>query len=82
MLNGKSGFHKSPDFFVYFKCMKPKIYLFTVRYKLVWDDDWQFKNVVIENTVDLKSAMNALRKKFQDGAKIVVDNVYSEEMIL
>lgn len=62
--------------------MKPKIYLFTVRYKLVWDVDWQFKNVVIENTVDLKSAMNALRKKFQDGAKIVVDNVYSEEMIL
>jgi len=62
--------------------MKPKIYLFTVRYKLVWDNDWQFKNVVIENTVDLKSAMNALRKKFQDGAKIVVDNVYSEEMIL
>lgn len=62
--------------------MKPKIYLFTVRYKLIWDNDWQFKNVVIENTVDLKSAMNALRKKFQDGAKIVVDNVYSEEMIL
>ena len=62
--------------------MKPKIYLFTVRYKLVWDNDWQFKNVVIENTVDLKSAMNTLRKKFQDGAKIVVDNVYSEEMIL
>jgi hypothetical protein len=59
--------------------MKPKIYLFTVRYKLVWDDDWQFKNVVIENTVDLKSAMNALRKKFPEGAKIVVDNVYSEE---
>ena len=62
--------------------MKPRIYLFTVRYKLVWDNDWQFKNVVIENTVDLKSAMNALRKKFQDGAKIVVDNVYSEEMML
>jgi hypothetical protein len=60
--------------------MKPRIYLFTVRYKLVWDNDWQFKNVVIENTVDLKSAMNALRKKFQDGAKLVVDNVYSEEM--
>ena len=67
---------------MYISNMKPRIYLFTVRYKLVWDNDWQFKNVVIENTVDLKSAMNALRKKFQDGAKIVVDNVYSEEMML
>ena len=82
MLNGSPGFTRARTFFVYFESMKPKIYLFTVRYKLVWDNDWQFKNVVIENTVDLKSAMNALRKKFQDGAKIVVDNVYSEEMIL
>lgn len=78
---GSPGLQES-GLFVYFERMNPKIYLFTVRYKVIWDNDWQFRNVVIENTVDLKSAMNALRKKFQDGAKIVVDNVYSEEMIL
>ena len=61
--------------------MKLKIYFFTVRHKLVWDNDWQFKNVVIENSIDLRAALNCMRKQFQDGAKVVVDNVYSEEAL-
>ena len=59
--------------------MKLRVYLFTVRYKEVWDTEWQYYNIAIDNVVDLKSAMNALRKKFRDGVKYVIDNVYSEE---
>lgn len=56
-----------------------KIYLFTVRYRQTFDNDWQFKNVVIPDSANLKSALYKLRKQFRDGTKFIIDNTYSEE---
>lgn len=75
----KSGFTSSQTFLYIFERMRLRTYLFTVRFKAHFDTDWQFKNVVIEHMIDLRSAMRELRKKFPQNNLIVVDNVYSEE---
>lgn len=59
--------------------MKLRTYLFTVRYRSLWDSEWEHKNILIEHQIDLKSALKAMRGKFSITIKIVVDNVYSEE---
>lgn len=60
--------------------IKPKTYVFTVRYKEgLFSTDWEFKNVVIEDCVDVKSAINKLRGKFKIDSKLIIDNIYSEE---
>lgn len=60
--------------------IKPKTYVFTVRYKDgPFSTDWEFKNVVIEDCVDVKSALNKLRGKFKIENKLIIDNIYSEE---
>lgn len=72
---------QEPGLFVYFLCMKLRTYLFTVRYRNIWDTEWEHKNILIEHQIDLKSALKAMRDKFAQKStiKIVVDNVYSEE---
>ena len=70
---------QEPGLFVYFERMKLRSYLFTVRYRSLWDSEWQFKNVVIEHMIDLRSAMRELRKRFSNNDLFIVDNVYSEE---
>lgn len=60
--------------------MKPRTYVFTVRFKEGhFSTDWEFKNVVIEDCVDVKSALNKLRGKFKIDSKMIIDNIYSEE---
>lgn len=60
--------------------IKPKTYVFTVRFKEGhFSTDWEFKNVVIEDCVDVKSALNKLRGKFKNDSKLIIDNIYSEE---
>jgi hypothetical protein len=63
----------------FFYILNMKIYLFTVRYRQTFDNDWQFKNVVISDSANLKSALYELRKQFSDGTKFIIDNTYSEE---
>lgn len=72
---------QEPGLFVYFERMKLRTYLFTVRYRNIWDSEWEHKNILIEHQIDLKSALKAMRDKFAQKIviKIVVDNVYSEE---
>ena len=72
---------QEPGLFVYFERMKLRSYLFTVRYRSLWDSEWEHKNILIEHQIDLKSALKAMRDKFAQKItiKIVVDNVYSEE---
>ena len=72
---------QDPRLFVYFERMKLRSYLFTVRYRSLWDSEWEHKNILIEHQIDLKSALKAMRDKFAQKItiKIVVDNVYSEE---
>lgn len=80
MLNGSLGLQE-PGLFVYFERMKLRSYLFTVRYRSIWDSEWEHKNILIEHQIDLKSALKAMRDKFAQKLtiRIVVDNVYSEE---
>ena len=59
--------------------IKPKTYVFTVRYKDLFDVDWDFKNVIIEDCVDVKSALKKMREKFWQKSKVIVENIYSEE---
>lgn len=61
--------------------MKLRTYLFTVRYRNIWDSEWEHKNILIEHQIDLTSAIKAMRGKFAKKItiKIVIDNVYSEE---
>jgi hypothetical protein len=59
--------------------MNAKIYLFTVRFRGTFDDTWQFKNVVMSNCANLKSALFELKKQFSDDMRFVIDNVYCEE---
>lgn len=60
--------------------MKPRTYVFTVRFKEgLFSTDWEFKNVVIDDCVDVKSALNKLRGKFKIDSKMIIDNIYSEE---
>jgi len=59
--------------------IKPKTYVFTVRFKALFDNDWNFKNVVIEDCIDVRSALKKMREKFSVDAKVIVDNIYSEE---
>ena len=75
---GSPGLQES-GLFVYFERMKLRTYLFTVRFKAHFDSEWQFKNIVIEHMIDLRSAMRELRKRFSNNNLVVVDNVYSEE---
>lgn len=70
---------QEPGLFVYFERMKLRTYLFTVRYRSLWDSEWEHKNILIEHQIDLKSALKVMRGKFSITIKIVVDNVYSEE---
>lgn len=72
---------QEPGLFVYFERMKLRSYLFTVRYRSLWDSEWVHKNILIEHQIDLKSALKAMQDKFAQKItiKIVVDNVYSEE---
>ena len=70
---------QEPGLFVYFLCMKLRSYLFTVRYRRLWDSEWEHKNILIEHQIDLKSAIKAMRGKFSITIKIIIDNVYSEE---
>lgn len=58
--------------------IKPKTYVFTVRFKKLFDNDWNFKNVIIEDCVDVKSALKKMRALFMDSV-VIVDNIYSEE---
>lgn len=58
--------------------IKPKTYVFTVRFKNLFDNDWNFKNVIIEDCVDVKSALKKMRWQFSAGS-LIVDNIYSEE---
>lgn len=58
--------------------IKPKTYVFTVRFKKLFDNDWDFKNVIIEDCVDVKSALKRMRGRFMDSV-VIVDNIYSEE---
>lgn len=59
--------------------IKPKTYVFTVRYKDLFDIEWDFKNVIIEDCVDVKSALKKMREKFWPKSKVIVENIYSEE---
>ncbi len=60
--------------------IKPKTYVFTVRFKEgLFSTDWEFKNVVIDDCVDVKSALNKLRGRFKNESKLIIDNIYSEE---
>jgi len=59
--------------------IKPKTYVFTVRFKKLFDNDWNFKNVIIEDCVDVKSALKKMRAMFSEGTVVIVDNIYSEE---
>lgn len=58
--------------------IKPKTYVFTVRFKKLFDNDWNFKNVIIEDCVNVKSALKRMRGQFMDSV-VIVDNIYSEE---
>jgi hypothetical protein len=59
--------------------IKPKTYVFTVRFKNLFDNDWNFKNVIIEDCVAVKSALKKMRAMFSEGTVVIVDNIYSEE---
>ncbi len=59
--------------------IKPKTYVFTVRFRKLFDNDWDFKNVIIEDCVDVKSALKKMRSMFSEGTVVIVDNIYSEE---
>ena len=59
--------------------IKPKTYVFTVRYKDLFDIEWDFKNVIIEDCVDVKSALKKMRGQFSSVISVIVDNIYSEE---
>jgi hypothetical protein len=59
--------------------IKPKTYVFTVRFKNLFDNDWNFKNVIVDDCVDVKSALKKMRAMFADGSVVIVDNIYSEE---
>lgn len=70
---------QEPGLFVYFERMKLRSYLFTVRYRSIWDSEWDHKNILIEHQIDLKSAIKAMRGRFALTIRVVIDNVYSEE---
>lgn len=59
--------------------IKLKTYVFTVRFKKLFDNDWEFKNVIIEDCVDVKSALKKMRGQFSAVTAVIVDNIYSEE---
>lgn len=59
--------------------IKPKTYVFTVRFRKMFDNDWDFKNVIIEDCVDVKSALKKMRGQFSIVTIVIVDNIYSEE---
>jgi hypothetical protein len=59
--------------------IKPKTYVFTVRFRKMFDNDWNFKNVIIEDCVDVKSALKKMRGQFSIVTIVIVDNIYSEE---
>ena len=59
--------------------IKPKTYVFTVRFRKLFDNDWDFKNVIIEDCVDVKSALKKMRGQFSTVTVVIVDNIYSEE---
>lgn len=59
--------------------IKPKTYVFTVRYKDVFDNEWDFKNVIVDDCVDVKSALKKMRGQFSTVTVVIVDNIYSEE---
>lgn len=59
--------------------IKPKTYVFTVRYRDVFDNEWDFKNVIVDDCVDVKSALKKMREKFFQNSKVIVENIYSEE---
>lgn len=55
-----------------------KTYVLKISYKELWDNDWQFKNEIIEaNTV--KEAINKVHEKMKGKAnKIIIDFIYCE----
>ena len=59
--------------------IKLKTYVFTVRFRKLFDNDWNFKNVIIEDCVDVKSALKKMRGQFSVVTLVIVDNIYSEE---
>ena len=59
--------------------IKLKTYVFTVRFKKLFDNDWEFKNVIIEDCVDVKSALKKMRGQCSAVTAVSVDNIYSEE---
>ena len=76
---GSRGSQESRTFLYIFCTMSAKIYLFTVRFRGTFDDSWQFKNVVLSNCANLKSALFELKKQFSEEMRFVIDNVYCEE---
>jgi hypothetical protein len=45
----------------------------------VFDNEWHFKNVIVDDCVDVKSALKKMREKFFPTSKVIVEHIYSEE---
>lgn len=62
--------------------MAKRTYVFTVRFRRIFDIDWRFKNILIENCSDVKQALKEMRSKFVlKSTTVIVDNIYSEDAI-
>mgnify|MGYP003289112192 CR=1 FL=1 len=59
-----------------------KIYVITVRYKEIMDNEWQFITKIIE-AKNVREAINKtyedIKEHFYSDIKIIVDNIYSEQ---
>ena len=55
-------------------------YVFTVKYKNTFDNDWQYKNHLVES-VDVKSAILQVKKLYNDNAIVIIDSIFSEQVV-
>lgn len=55
-----------------------KTYVMTIRYKELYDNEWQYKNKIL-TAKNVKEAIAELYKKFKNYNKFYIDSIYSEE---
>lgn len=55
-------------------------YVFTVKYKNTFDNDWQYKNHLVESA-DVKSAILQVKKLYNDNTIVIIDSIFSEQVV-
>jgi hypothetical protein len=54
-----------------------RTYVFTIKYKKLFDDEWQTTNYILD-AENIKSAINKTYEKHKDKKVMYIEHVYSE----